>query len=522
MTSEPGRQFDASDDGTETAEARAVSPGEVPGGAVACSPYRSRRAVERAHAIPAYTVTTGRLPLKNRKGESAAHLFFTAYTSGDDNLPEEKWAGRPLLFAFSGGPGLASTLLHLGAIGPKRVEFTPEGQIPAPPYRIVDNPHTLLGCADLVFIDPIGTGFSRTTQPEGGQEYWGIQQDIEAIGEFIRAYLSQYHRWFSPLYLLGTSYGAARAAGLSDYLLGLGIGLSGIVLVSPGLDWLTGDPRRGHDLPHVLALPTYTATAWYHRRLPPDLLDDLHAATREAEAWASSAYVVALLKGDRLPVTERRQILRNLARYTGLDEDYLDRSDLRVKRDHFCKELLRRENRSISRLDSRSKTIDADALSEQADFDPLRLPTGPLLTAAINYYLRAVLGITVGAEYRLFNKEANDGWDWGGGGQGYPERSEALRNAMTKNPNMKVFVASGYFDLTTPYSDTVYTLAHMGLDAGLRVNIQTRMYETGHAIYLDESALPKFKADLAEFMESAPQRAQTKNLDRKPVYNEDH
>lgn len=464
-------------------------------------PYWSQKEVPNAHAVPAYTVTTDSLPIKNGKGEIGAHLFFTAYTSGGDNAAEDSQARRPLLFAFSGGPGLASTLLHLGALGPKRVEFTPEGQIPAPPYRIVDNPYTLLDCADIVFIDPVGTGFSQTTQPDSGGEYWGLQQDVEAIGEFIRAYLSQYHRWFSPLYLLGTSYGTARAAGLSDHLLGLGIGLSGIVLVSPGLDWLTGDPRRGHDLPYVLALPTYTATAWHHRRLPPDLLEDLHAATQKAEAWANSEYVVALLKGDRLPTAERQHVLRNLARYTGLDERYLDRSDLRVERDHFCKELLREENRSVGRLDTRTKTIDASRVSERPDFDPLRLPTGPMLTAAVNYYMRTELGITAGAEYRLFNKEANDSWDWGAGGQGYPERSEALRNAMTKNPRMRVFVASGYFDLTTPYAETAYTLAHMGLDFSLRANIQTTMYESGHAIYLDNAALPKFKADLSEFIE---------------------
>ena len=339
------------------------------------SPYWSQKAVPSAGEICGYTVTTDRMPLQNGKGEIRAHLFFTAYTSASSDQAADSGTVRPLLFAFSGGPGLASTLLHLGAIGPKRVRFTPEGQIVGPPYEIVENPHTLLDQADLVFLDPIGTGFSEVTQPNTRREYWGIQQDIEAIGEFIRAYLAQYDRWFSPLYLLGTSYGTARAAGLADHLLGLGIGLSGLVLVSPGLDWLTGDPRRGHDLPYVLAL-----------------------------------------------------------------------------------------------------------------------------TAAINYYLRTELGIVSSKEYCLFNKEANDVWDWGAGGQGYPERAEALRNAMTKNPRMKVFIASGYFDLTTPYRETQHTLTHLGLDVSLRASIRTEMYESGHAIYLDSASLPKFKADIAKFI----------------------
>ncbi len=440
------------------------------------------------------------MPILNGKGEIGAHLFFTAYTAGIDDQGDEKQVARPLLFAFSGGPGLASTLLHLGALGPKRVRLKQEGQSAGPPYEIVENPYTLLPQADLVFIDPIGTGFSEVAQPDTEREYWGLQQDTEAIGEFIRAYLSRNHRWFSPLYLLGTSYGTARAAGLADHLLGLGMGLAGIVLVSPGLDWLTGDARRGHDLPYVLALPTYTATAWYHRRLPEDLSEDLPTAIRESESWAATAYVVALLQGADLPADERRQILAKLARYTGLSEGYLDRNDLRVGRDHFCKELLREEHRSVGRLDSRSKTIDARAESETPDFDPLRLPTGPMLTAAINFYLRTELGIESEREYCLFNKEANDAWDWGGSGQGYPERAEALRNAITKNPRMRVLVASGYFDLTTPYRETVHTLAHMGLDASLRANIRTEMYKSGHAIYLDNSALPKFMSDLANFI----------------------
>lgn len=444
-----------------------------------------------------YTVTTGMMPLKNQAGDTEARIFYIAYTA--DNAGSS--AQRPLIFSFNGGPGSSSVWLHLGALGPKRVRMLDDGGMPAPPYELVDNEYTWLDQADMVFIDPVGTGYSRAAKPELANKFFGLQGDIASVGEFIRLYLSRNERWSSPLFLVGESYGTTRASGLSGYLIDRGVAFNGIILVSTVMNFGTNRFARGNDLPYVLYLPTYTATAWYHKRLPPDLQADLRKTLDEVERWAANEYTTALAKGDKLTPEERQEVIDKLARYTGLDKRYLDNSDLRIEIQHFDKELLRDQKRTVGRLDSRFKGFDALAVSEVPDFDPSLSAIRPPYTAMFNNYVRTELGFKSDLEYYILGGGVGR-WDFGSD-NGYADTSEALRSAFAKNPYMKLFVASGYYDLATPYFATQYTLKHMGLEPSLGGNIQTGYYEAGHMMYIDKASIAQLKRDVTAFIQSA-------------------
>lgn len=446
-----------------------------------------------------YTVTTGMMPIKNQAGETEASMFFMAYTLDGAGAASQ----RPLMFSFNGGPGSSSVWLHLGALGPKRVKMLDDGGMPEPPYRLVDNESTWLDTTDLVFIDPVGTGYSRAVRPEVARRYFGLQGDIASVGEFIRLYLTRYERWSSPLFLVGESYGTTRAAGLSGYLVEHGIAFNGVLLISSILQFQTSRFAQGNDLPPVLFLPTYTATAWYHKKLPPDLQQNLRKTLDEVGKWALTDYSAALAKGSNLTKEERQTVIDKLARYTGLDKSYLDNADMRIEIQRFCKELLRNEKRTVGRLDSRFKGIDALAASERPDFDPSMAAIRPPYTAAFNNYVRAELGYKSDLEYYILGGGIGP-WDWGMN-NGYADTSEALRSALAKNPFMKVFVGSGYYDLATPFFATEYTLAHMGLDPSQRQNFKTHYYEAGHMMYIDNRSLAQLKKDVASFIrEAAP------------------
>lgn len=442
-----------------------------------------------------YTATTGMLPLKSDTGEVEAGVFFVAYRKKGGR------ASRPLTFSFNGGPGSSSVWLHLGAVGPKRVKMLADGGLPPPPYELADNPHTWLRHSDLVFIDPVGTGYSRPANKDLGEKFWGLKGDVESVGEFIRLYLSRYERWSSPLYLVGESYGTTRAAGLAGHLIDLGVAFNGILLVSSILNFQTARFNKGNDLPYVLFLPTYTATAWYHNRLTQDLQTDLPATLREVEAWAGGEYTLALAKGDSLSDRERASVAKKLARYTGLGVDYCLATDLRVNIHRFCKELLRHERRTVGRLDSRFKGIDSDASGETPQHDPAMSAIRPPYTAMFNDHVRRELGYKTDAPYHILGGDRKlwEVWDWGKAGEGHPDTSEALRVAFSKNPYMRVFIASGFYDLATPYFATQYTLAHMGLDPSLRDNIATGQYEAGHMMYIHEPSLERLQEDVRKF-----------------------
>ena len=450
-----------------------------------------------------YTVTTGTLPLRSETGETEARIFFMAYTAEGRGGRDT----RPLMFSFNGGPGSSSVWLHLGALGPKRVKMLEDGGMPPPPYKLIDNPHTWLDKTDLCFIDPVGTGYSRAAKPDLGKKYWSVQGDVESVGEFVRLYLTRYDRWASPLFLVGESYGTTRAAGLAGHLVERsGIAFNGVLLVSSILNFETARFTRANDLPFSLFLPTYTATAWYHKKLPADLQGrELKAVLAEVEPWAEAGYPALLARGDQLTRAERDSALAKLARYTGLSRTYIDQSNLRVDIQHFCKELLRSERRTVGRLDARFKGIDESAAGETPDFDPSLAAIRPPYTAAFNTYVRTDLNYKSDLHYYILGGGIGQ-WDWGSAASGFPDVSGALREAFAKNPEMKLFVASGYYDLATPYFATDYTLAHLGLEPEERGRVTTREYAAGHMMYIHAGELARLKRDVAAFLEASLSR----------------
>ncbi len=446
-----------------------------------------------------YTATAGNLLLKEENGRPKANVFFIAYTK-DGN---QDHSGRPITFSFNGGPGSSSVWLHLGVLGPRRVKMADDGQALPPPYKLADNEYSLLDVTDLVFIDPVTTGYSRAVPGEDDTQYHGVRQDIESVGEFIRLYTTRFKRWDSPKFLAGESYGTTRAAGLSNFLMErYGMYLNGIILVSSILNFQTADFHPGNDLPYILFLPTYTATAWYHKKLPPDLQSDLRSALKQSEAFALNEYSNALLKGDELSPQERTGIAQQLAKFTGLSETYVDRSNLRIEDYRFNKELLRDQRRTVGRLDSRFVGIDVDAAGEQTEYDPSYSAILGSFTATLNDYLRSELKYESDLPYEILTGRVWP-WDFGSVRNQYLNVAEDLRHAMTENPSLRIFVANGYYDLATPYFATHYTFDHLGLDPSLKDHVTMGFYEAGHMMYINKPSLVQFKSDVSRFVESA-------------------
>jgi carboxypeptidase C (cathepsin A) len=441
-----------------------------------------------------YTATAGMMPIKNREGEVEARMFFTSYVVDGPK--------RPLTFSFNGGPGSASVWLHMGAIGPKRVKMNADGTMPAPPYELVDNEATWLTKSDLVFIDPVGTGYSRAARPELGTRFFGLQGDIESVGEFIRMYLTRYERWTSPLFLAGESYGTTRASALSGYLIDRGIAFNGIVLISTIMNFETTNFAAGNDIPYVLYLPSYAATAWYHKKLSSDMQSKpVSKVVAEAEAFASGEYTSALEKGARLTDRERQEAIKQLNHFTGIDPKFIDYANLRVNLNLFRKELLRTERRSIGRLDGRFKGYDTNIATDSTDYDPSESAIRPPYTTTFNNYVRSELGYKTDLEYYILGGGIGP-WNWGTNNN-YVDTSVALRNALAKNPYLKVFVAMGYYDMATPYYAVEYTLNHISIDPLLLKNFSTSYYEAGHMMYIDEKSLGKLHSDIDKFMQDS-------------------
>lgn len=459
-----------------------------------------------------YTVTTGTIVLREeaeKTGEKAgeaegekpkASVFFVAYTR--DDVPDK--TRRPLTFSFNGGPGSSSVWLHLGLLGPRRVVMQDDGGLPPPPFRLTDNEFSLLDVTDLVFIDPVSTGFSRPVVGEKAKEFHGFKKDIESVGDFIRLYTTRYGRWTSPKFLIGESYGTTRAAGLSGYLQERhGLYLNGIMLISSILDFATADFNPGNDLPYILFLPTYAATAWYHQRLPADLqARPLRDVLAEVAAFALGEYTLALMQGAALSAEARAGSLAKLARYTGLSADWIDRAELRIEIFRFTKELLRDRRRTVGRLDSRFTGIDRDAVGERHEYDPsLTNITGPY-TAALNDYVRCELKFESDLPYEILNPRVWP-WSYAQHENQYVNVAETLRKAMTTNPYLKVFVANGYYDLATPYCATEYTFNHLGLDPTLRSNVSMAYFPAGHMMYIHRPSLAVLREDLTGFLRNA-------------------
>jgi carboxypeptidase C (cathepsin A) len=453
-----------------------------------------------------YDATAGTLVLKDEDGKARASIFFTAYTKIDVKDP----ATRPVTFLFNGGPGSSSVWLHMGAFGPRRVVLSEDGKTVAPPYRLVDNEESLLDLSDLVFIDPVSTGYSRTAPGHDGKEFHGVTEDIETNSAFIRLYVSRFRRWDSPKFLAGESYGTTRCAGMAGYLQDHdGMNFNGVVLISVVLNFQTLRFEEGNDLPYILYLPGYTATAWYHKKLSSDLQKDLAKALTVAESFAQGPYTTALMKGNQLSAGERQQVTRLLAQYTGLTEDYVTRSNLRIEASRFRKELLRKEEKTLGRFDSRFQGSDLDNVGDVPEYDPsYAVVLGPF-TALVNQYLRNDLKYETDIDYRILTNKVQP-WNYGNAKNRFLNVAPTLRGAMTKNPNLRLFVANGRYDLATPYFATQYTLDHLGLTRELAKHVTTEHYPAGHMMYIEPGSLVKLKKDLARFYrDSVPNGAST-------------
>jgi carboxypeptidase C (cathepsin A) len=461
-------------------------------------PVETRHELELKTRTLSYIATAGVIPLKDEFDETDAEIFFIAYTLNEGSNATD----RPIIFVFNGGPGSSSVWLHMGAVGPFRVRMQDQGWMPSPPYTMEPNEYNWLEFADLVFIDPVGTGYSRAAKDESDKKYWNVKGDIDSVGEFIRLYLTRYERWSSPLFLAGESYGTTRAAGLAGHLVDKGIAFNGVILLSSALSIRLISFDDGDDLPFQLFMPTYTATAWYHKKLQEEYqAKELSKLLKEVEAWSAGEYTVALMKGDQLGKTERIKIAKQLAAYTGLELDYVLGTNLRVNIGRFCKELLRDENRSVGRLDSRFKGIEAIAVTEMPEFDPSMLAITPPYTAVFNDYVRKELDIQTDLTYEALSYKTNEKWEWEKGK--LPNTGEALRSAIAKNPFMKVFVGQGYYDLATPHFATQYMITHMNIDPELRSNVTIRYYRAGHMFYLDVDSLAQHKSDVSEFIKAS-------------------
>lgn len=447
-----------------------------------------------------YQATAGTLLLKDEEEEPKASFFYIAYHLKGVRDSSD----RPITFSFNGGPGSSSVWLHLGLLGPKRVVFDPEGRPTPPPFDLVSNEFSLLDRTDLVFIDPVSTGFSRAAPEEDPKQFHGVRQDIESVGDFIRLYTSRKDRWASPKFLIGESYGTTRAAGLSGYLQDRhGLYLNGVMLVSSVLNFQTIRFHEGNDLPFILFLPGYTATAWYHNALSEEMQDrSLEDALSLAEDFAIHEYAQALLQGHSLDAEQREEIIQTFSRFTGLSQDYVRRSNLRVPLNRFAKELLRDRNKTVGRLDSRFLGMEADLTGEAYEYDPSYAAIQGSYTAALNHYVGTELKFESDLPYEILTSKVRP-WDYSQFSNQYLNVADTLREAITKNQFLKVFVASGYFDLATPYFATDYTLDHIRLPKELRNNITVQYYKAGHMMYIKLSELKKMKEHLSTFLEAS-------------------
>jgi carboxypeptidase C (cathepsin A) len=445
-----------------------------------------------------YTTHTGYLDLKSDTGKTIAKVFFTYYKKDGDNDVVK----RPICFTFNGGPGSSSIWLHMGALGPRRVELLKDGTATAPPYKVISNEYSWLDKTDLVFIDPVSTGYSRAASGESPKQFHGYVEDVQSIGNFIRSFTSKYERWASPKFLAGESYGTTRAAGLSKYLTdSYRMYINGIFLISPVLNFGTNDYYIGNDLPRALYIPSYTAAAWYHKKLAPALQADLQKTLKESEAWAIGEYATALIKGGWMNDVEKNKIAEKMSYYTGLDKEYILRANLRVDENRFYKELRRKDALAIGRLDARFTSTNLDAAGESVDFDPSFTNIDGPFTSAMNDYFQRELNFKDEKPYNVFGPVSP--WNYNNVQNQFLNVAESLRDAMTKNPHLKVYVGSGYYDFATPYFTAMYDVEHMFLQPKQRKNVKHYFYNSGHMYYINEPDAIQFKKDVDTFFDFA-------------------
>jgi carboxypeptidase C (cathepsin A) len=456
-------------------------------------------------AAISYSATAGTLIVRNAQDQPYASMGYTAYTKSEVADPTR----RPITFAYNGGPGSSSIWLHMGVLGPRRILTSDATVTPPPPYKTVDNEFSILDKTDLVMIDPVGTGFSKGVGEAKDKDFCGVDADIESVSRFIRQYITDNGRWNSPKYLLGESYGTTRSAGIVDYLqVKEGMAFNGVILVSMATDLelpfsADGVPGNERALPYIL--PTYTAVAWYHKVLP-DPPAELAPLLREARAFALGEYAHALALGSDLPDADRKTVIQKLHRYTGLSSDYLDKADLRVPLPQFTQELLRGRRETVGRLDARFLGVAFDPLAKNAEYDPQDAATTAAFAAAFLDYMHRDLNFGHGRTYVL-DADVFKAWDYRHkiGGSEIPQpmanTGVDLAHAMGFNPNLRVLVLQGIYDLATQFLGTEYMVSHLDLRKDLRSHIEIKYYDAGHMMYIHEPSLRKFKQDVATFID---------------------
>ena len=488
---------DASKTNSPAAEASAPAPAKSDLAAIpdaAHKPVWITNSVTIGGQRVTYVAETGMLPLLKPDGSSRASIFYVAYTR--QGTRDE--SSRPVTFCFNGGPGSSAVWLHLGALGPRRVAMNPDGTLPQPPFGLMDNENSILDASDLVFIDPVATGFSRVTKDEKAEQFFGDAADLDSVGEFIRLWTTRHERWLSPKYLCGESYGVFRAAGLADHLRsGFGMYLNGLILVSGVLDFSTIDTAPGNDVPYPLYVPAYTAAAAFHRKLPADLQADLGKALAEARDFAGGEYTAALHQGEGLAAAEREKVAAELARLTGLKTAVIEDNHLRIQPEVFRKQLLHDEGLILGAYDARITGRDDDPASPGPDFDPSFAATlGPFATA-MNSYVRSELKFEDDLPYEIL--AGVQPWNYGAHNH-YPAASIKLADTMNQNPYMRVLVFGGRCDLVCPIDTVRYALEHMPLDPAYRTNITFAQFDSGHMMYVNLPDLKKMHATIEEFL----------------------
>lgn len=464
-------------------------------------PKESKGAVTIAGKEIKYLAKTGTLPLLKDDGSGEkARVFFVYYAATDAEGKPLAAAGagsRPITFCFNGGPGSSAVWLHFGGLGPKKIELDPSGLQAAPHAAIVPNPNSILDTTDLVFIDPVGTGASRPSKGEKGEQFWSVDGDIESVGEFIRLFATREQRWASPKYLCGESYGGVRGAGLCDFLQSRhGLYLDGFICVSGVLNFSTIDGN----LPGPLCfLPAYTATAHFHGKLPPDLQSDRAKAIAEARAFAQGDYALALLRGASLPAAERTRVAEKLARLTGLDRDLIERAHLTVAPSLFFENLLRKEGKIIGRFDGRVTAEDYDHLNNNPEFDPSYTNIYGSFAAAANASIRGDLGYEFDLPYRILGGVNWSFKEFEGESVSVEQR---LARAMKNNSRLRVLFCCGWRDLAVPVDSALYSIDHLRIPDSLRKNIAVEYYESGHMMYLNQPDAEKLRRDIVGFIQA--------------------
>jgi carboxypeptidase C (cathepsin A) len=492
----------AQDKDAKPADAAAAAPAPIPKEESSVTEHSIRIG---GQTVP-YKATASTMLLKNEKGEPTALLYSTAYTRTD----VKDLSQRPLAFLYNGGPGAASVWVHMGAYGPRRVGSVDVGGIVAPPYKIVDNNESLLDRADLVFIDPVGTGFSHAVGKAQDKDFWGVDQDMKSLAQFIQLYVTRNNRWNSPKFLIGESYGTFRSAALGNYLQSHeNIYLNGIVLMSCVLDVGTISFNPGDDMTYVFYVPSYAASAWYQKALK-ERPSNFDAFLTEARHFALTEYAAALMKGDKISEAEKAEVAAKLSRFIGINEDYLKKANLRVTLAQFMKELQRSTGTTTGRFDARYSGPTYDMLGEYAEYDPQDALTTGAFVAALNSYMREELKFGQDKTYAPGSDDAGNQWDWKhrgpGDNQGFPGSANVegdLIQALLANPRLQVEVENGYYDLATPFFATEFTMDHLLLPEKLRDNIHLQYYGAGHMMYVRDEDRTKLKNNVASFIEGA-------------------